>query len=261
MDTNDTFELGRMGAQGIIPASRAYAATVTIPEIAAGYIFGGLTPETTACDLWILSIDQVMSYIEDNQKNPMYNFWTKRDIKESDQSSLCRYGHSATLYNLNEVLIYGGLDMNRKYAKTPLSYNIDKGYVTILDESGDIPFQRIKSGMLAAGNGMVIMYGGKDLSSEGYFVDVWHLKINNDKIEYDKYEYDNEDDRKYMNWRKGFTMHYVRNIEDPIIIGGTYGNNQQSHAILTLPERKCKSQVDFVRGDCAPCPKGSILSR
>ena len=76
MDTNDTFELGRMGAEGIIPASRAYAATVTIPEIAAGYIFGGLTPVSTACTLWILLIDQVILYIEDNEKNSIYNFWT-----------------------------------------------------------------------------------------------------------------------------------------------------------------------------------------
>ena len=55
---------------------RAYAATVTIPEIAAGYIFGGLTPVSTACTLWILLIDQVILYIEDNEKNSIYNFWT-----------------------------------------------------------------------------------------------------------------------------------------------------------------------------------------
>ena len=160
------------------------------------------------------------------------------NFKRIYSSEFCRQGHCATLYNQNEILIYGGLDHNGNIAKTPISYNIDKGDVTILSEFGDIPSQRIKSGMLAAGNGMVIMYGGKDPISEGYFTDVWHLKINNYRIEYDRYDYSNENNYKYMNWRKGFTMHYVRNIEDPIIIGGTYGNNQQSHAILTLPERK-----------------------
>lgn len=48
MDADDTFEIGRMGVDGFVPASRAFASTITVPDMGAGYIVGGLTANVTA---------------------------------------------------------------------------------------------------------------------------------------------------------------------------------------------------------------------
>lgn len=43
------------------------------------------------------------------------------------------------------------------------------------------------------------------------------------------------------------------------MIGGAFGNNQQSQTIMTIPEEKCKNVDEFLQGACSPCPIGSTL--
>ena len=43
MDTDDTHELLHYNIQGSIPKARMFASGVSIPDIAAGYITGGMT--------------------------------------------------------------------------------------------------------------------------------------------------------------------------------------------------------------------------
>jgi len=114
--------------------------------------------------------------------------------------------------------------------------------------------------VLSTGGGMVILYGGVHLEGKGYFIDLWHFIVNKDKIEFQQVDYEKEGDNLFMTWRHGFTLHYVKGIQNPVLIGGTYGNNQQSRALVTLPEKKCKNMRDFAGGLCSPCPKGSLYS-
>lgn len=158
-----------------------------------------------------------------------------------------------------KFLIYGGLDPSRKFQDTAVSYDISKGILQILDANGTPPLPRLRTGLLSTGNGMVIMYGGKSISNEGYFTDLWHFTVKETTIKYKRVEYQGEGTKLFMSWRHGFSMHNVRNIKDPVIVGGTYGNNQQARVIVTLPEKKCTSLSEFDIGECSPCPKGSVL--
>lgn len=49
--------------------------------------------------------------------------------------------------------------------------------------------------------------------------------------------------------------------QNPIMIGGTFGNNQQSQMMMTIPETKCTSENAFLEGSCIPCPRGSVLTK
>ena len=46
--------------------------------------------------------------------------------------------------------------------------------------------------------------------------------------------------------------------QDPIMLGGTFGNNQQSQILMAIPETKCKDLNEFLEGICIPCPRGSM---
>lgn len=105
---------------------------------------------------------------------------------------------------------------------------------------------------------MVIMYGGVDPSMRGYLTDLWHMKIYPDRVLYEKVDYEYKGTAYMVSWRSGFTMEYLRGIHDPHLIGGTYGNNQQSQAMISMPEVECSSKYDFDTTTCSPCPRGSI---
>ena len=46
-------------------------------------------------------------------------------------------------------------------------------------DHGDIPPVRLTySNLLAAGNGMMTLYGGEDADRKGHFTDIWHLRIH-----------------------------------------------------------------------------------
>ena len=56
-------------------------------------------------------------------------------------------------------------------------------------------------------------------------------------------------------------MEYLRGINDPHLIGGTYGNNQQVQSLISIPEQECSSINDFDTTTCSPCPHGSIYDK
>lgn len=259
MDTADTHEIGRLGVSGIVPSPRMFAASVMNPDVGAGYIIGGMMEMGVACDIWALSVDRIISYVEDRYKSPITNFWIKREVSDHHMDYLCRSGHAAALIDPNTFLIYGGINEQRKFVDESVTFNVVRGTFTVLAAEGEKPDQRLRSGILSTGNGMVIMYGGVHLQGKGYYTDLWHFIVKGGKITYNRVQYPKEESNLFMTWRHGFSMHYVRNIKDPILIGGTYGNNQQAKVLVTLPEKKCKNEEDFATGDCSPCPRGSAL--
>lgn len=163
------------------------------------------------------------------------------------------------MINPSSFLIYGGINEARKFVSTPVSYDMSKKTVNVLTEVGDAPPERLRCGLLSTGANMNILYGGVHLKVDGYYTDLWHLTVNDNTITYTEVEYLNEDTHFFMTWRHGFTLHYVRNINDPILIGGTYGNNQQARVLISLPEKKCKSEREYISTTCSPCPRGSVI--
>lgn len=105
---------------------------------------------------------------------------------------------------------------------------------------------------------MVIMYGGVDPNMKGYLTDLWHFKLIDDYVLYEKVPYETAGTAYMVSWRSGFTMEYLRGIQDPHIIGGTFGNNQQSQALISIPELECANINDFETTTCSPCPRGSV---
>ena len=93
---------------------------------------------------------------------------------------------------------------------------------------------------------MIILYGGVDPKLRGYLTDLWHLKVSGDSVYYDKVNYEQKGTAYMVSWRSGFTMEYLRGINDPHLIGGTYGNNQQSQALISIPEIECASKKEFM---------------
>ena len=259
MDSADTFEIGRMGVKGIVPAPRILTGAVSVPDYSAAVFIGGKMDEGVAWDIWNLRLDRLISFLEDRNKFPITNFWERKTVSDDFTQLIWRSGHSMALINENTILIYGGIDDTKKFANTTITYNILNNKVIKLKEEGDIPEERMRNGVLPSGNKMVIMYGGVRLQGTGYYTDLWHMIVNNDTLLYQRVPYKNDGARLFMTWRHGFTMHYVRNIRDPILIGGTYGNNQQAKSLITLPEKKCKTDTEFKDGEWSPCPVGSIF--
>lgn len=119
-------------------------------------------------------------------------------------------------------------------------------------------FPNNRPAMLSTGNKMILMYGGSDKSQTVYSTDLWHLKVHNDHVLYQKVEYETKGTAYMISWRTGFTMEYIRGFNDPYLIGGTYGNNQQIQALFSIPEQECSSLSDFMTTTCSPCPHGSL---
>ncbi len=92
---------------------------------------------------------------------------------------------------------------------------------------------------------MVIMYGGVDPERRGYLSDLWHLKVTDQSVIYEKVEYETKGTAYMVSWRSGFTMEYLRGINDPHLIGGTFGNNHHSQALISIPEQECQNHQDF----------------
>lgn len=102
------------------------------------------------------------------------------------------------------------------------------------------------------------MYGGVDPKMRGYLTSLWHMKIQGDSVLYQRVVHENNGAAYILSWRSGFTMEYLRGINDPHLIGGTYGNNQQCQSLISMPERECSSMQEFEETTCSPCPPGSL---
>ena len=261
MNTNNTHEIGRKGVDGIVPAPRMFSASVMNTDIGTGYVMGGMLDMGTACDLWSLDIDKIILYVEDEEKAPLDNYWKMFDIQQSQEGFFCRSGHSAAMLDPTSFLIHGGIDEDKHYSNERIIFNIpNQNYKIITNVEGEIPGPRLRPGFLSTGNGMIILYGGVSLKGEEYYTDLWHITVDKfQRISYNRIIYPKSNIQFFMNWRQGFTLHYTRKIKDPVLIGGTYGNNQQSKVLITLPENKWRSEDEFKKGECSPCPRGSVL--
>lgn len=96
------------------------------------------------------------------------------------------------------------------------------------------------------------MYGGVDPKMRGYLTSLWHMKIQGDSVLYQRVVHEKNGAAYILSWRSGFTMEYLRGINDPHLIGGTYGNNQQCQALISMPERECSSMQEFEETTCSP---------
>lgn len=259
MDTDDTHELLHYNIQGSIPKARMFASGVLIPDISAGYITGGMTSNGIAWDIWGLKLDKLVSHVEDKNKNPIENFWISKTLDNLGGTTLCRQGHVSAAIGGDEFVVYGGVSEFNEFMSQTYSFRILTNELKILKAIGEQPEARQRWGVLSTGGRMVILYGGAHFE-KGYFIDLWHFVVNDRTIIFKKIDYTLEGDNLIMVWRHGFTMHYVRGEQDPILIGGTYGNNQQSQTIITLPEKKWADMNDFNDGICSPCPYGSVYS-
>ena len=105
----------------------------------------------------------------------------------------------------------------------------------------------------------MILYGGEDPSNQGSLSDLWHLKVHLEEKHIHFYEAKYKEDHEHyiLSWRKHFSLEFLPTIQDPVIIGGNYGNNQRSQILMTVPERICMDIVDYANGQCIPCPIGS----
>jgi hypothetical protein len=45
------------------------------------------------------------------------------------------------------------------------------------------------------------------------------------------------------------------------MVGGTFGNGQQTTILMTIPEQKCDNFDKFLSGACSPCSIGKKLSK
>lgn len=98
------------------------------------------------------------------------------------------------------------------------------------------PSNRFYHGIIGSGNGVVLMYGGEDDNGLA-LSEYWMLKINlfDATIGYIAYKPKSSYFSLIFAWREGFSLHHSPKIGHPILIGGSFGNNQQGKALLSLP--------------------------
>ena len=260
IDNKNLLELQTLNVSGIIPKERAYASGVMMKIIGAAYMVGGRNAEGFAWDLWALRIDRIIQHIEDPDTVGIENFWIKKEFDENeDMDVLCRFGHSSEEVTNSTFFVYGGVNKQNEVISKPLLYDVVEQTLTELQERGVyVPQPRNKPSLLATGNQMILMYGGVDPKRRGYLTDLWHLKIDAKIVYYEKVLYDTKGTAYMVSWRTGFTMEYLRGINDPHLIGGTYGNNQQVQSLISIPEQECSSMESYESSTCSPWPHGSI---
>lgn len=77
------------------------------------------------------------------------------------------------------MFVYGGINSDNFIVRDSFIFDMIDFYVIGLEEKGDVPPVRLSySNMLAAGNGMMTLYGGEDAERKGHFTDIWHLRIH-----------------------------------------------------------------------------------
>lgn len=265
MDAENVHNLIHQDIEGIIPSPRVFAAGELNEKFGAAYITGGKTKDfKTVCDMWVLNLEKMVEYVEQPTETAFVNIWQRKDVTNDMQTYFCRWGHTTGFVDSRYMLVYGGVNQDDKVVRDSFVFDMLEYYIVPLNEMGDKPSVRLtNSNLLEAGNGMMTLYGGEDVSHRGHFTDIWHLRIHVEKahVDFTKFDYKKGDhEHQILSWRYGFTLHYLKSQNDPVMIGGTYGNHQESQIMLVLPEDKCADQGHFEEGLCVPCPRGSIFS-
>jgi hypothetical protein len=111
---------------------------------------------------------------------------------------------------------------------------------------------------------MMLLYGGEQPSGMGSFSDIWHIRVHlkegNQHVHYSPGKLKGDHEHYIFSWRHGFSMHYLKEMSDPVIIGGTFGNGQTTNMMMLLPEKKCASVEEFEAGSCSMCSVGKVVS-
>jgi hypothetical protein len=172
---------------------------------------------------------------------------------------LCRSGQSTINIDETNVLIFGGAT-SKESDKTVL-FNIWTGKVNVLTNVNKAPSNRFYHGMINSGNGVALMYGGKD-EEDLILSEYWMFQVDTNKnsISYTTYKPKSSYFSMIFAWREGFSLHHSPTINHPIIIGGGFGNNQQGTSLLSLPSAFCADKEQFDKGDCTPCPRNSYFN-
>jgi hypothetical protein len=192
MDSNDVHTLTHQNIQGIIPTARVYAGGVINERFGAAFITGGRTTQGPACDMWTLDVEKTIMFIEQPDEYVFENIWHRDDVAEN-QDLFCRWGHATGFVNTRYMFIYGGVNNDGMVVRESFLFDmIDRDYIVKLTEEGDTPSVRMTfSNLLAAGNGMMTLYGGEDAGHKGHFTDIWHLRIHVEKahVDFTKIDY------------------------------------------------------------------------
>ena len=230
MDSERTHELTHDGITGYIPSGRMFSSAVLFENFGAAVMIGGLTKEGVAGDIWALDLDMVVNLVEQPKKYKKENVWTRRQVEEGAESHLARYGHASGLINNRALLVFGGIDADSYAMRDIFSYDFISNIVTPLQESGVPPPTRIGHGLLSIGNGMMLLYGGEDPQGRGSFSDLWHIRVHlaENDVHYSQAKYKDDHEHYILSWRTGFTFAFMPVSQNPIMLGGTFGNNQQS---------------------------------
>ena len=183
-----------------------------------------------------MNLDKIVSFVENPQESKFENIWVRSPI--ADPTIFCRWGHSTGLVNSRYMFVYGGVNHENYIVRDSFLYDMIEYDVISMEEKGELPPYRLMySNLLEAGNGMMTLYGGEDAERKGHFTDIWHLRIHTYNIsagekahvDYKRVNYEKgENGHQILSWRKGFTLHYLKSQDNPIMIGGTYGNRQES---------------------------------
>lgn len=130
-----------------------------------------------ACDMWSMNLEKMVSYVESPKETSFENIWLRLDL--DDPTIFCRWGHATGLVNERYMFVYGGINYDNFIVRDSFIFDMIEFFVIEMDEKGEIPPVRLTySNILAAGNGMMTLYGGEDYERKGHYTDIWHLRVH-----------------------------------------------------------------------------------
>ena len=244
------------------PKSRVFYGGEILVKYGTAIIIGGKgEDDSVICDIWSLDIEKAIQQIED-QNPKITKMFNRIPIPVRNKDQLWRYGLETTLIDETTLLIFGG-GANSRTSRSVI-FNILTNQLSELKSNGEAPSNRFHYGMLDSGNGVSLLFGGKEESSyiNNTLSDFWMLKTNkyNNSIKYIKYNTKSEMFNMLFAWREGFSIHHSPTLNHPIVIGGGFGNNQQSQALLLLPTIVWENYEDFLKDHWTPCSRGSYYN-
>jgi hypothetical protein len=170
--------------------------------------------------------------------------WFKKEVKPEEEDYVCRWAHTVGLVDNRHLFVFGGINDKSQAMRSVYAYDfIDNKFIPLKETTTEPLATRISNGLLSIGNGMMLLYGGEDPAGRGSFSDLWHIRVHlgEKDVHYTQAKYKGDHEHYILSWRQGFSLHFLKNMQDPVLIGGSFGNNQQSQMIMSIPESKCSN--------------------
>jgi hypothetical protein len=252
LDSRTGFELNDENIDENKPLNRAFFGGELLIKYGSAIIFGGRGEDNdTFCDIWTLDVEKALQVIENPSLKIIEKLWNKMPVLKRDKNKLCRYGQKTLLINDITIFIFGGA--TSPDSNSAIIYDVITNKLTTLYNKNDPPSNRFYHGTIGNGNGVVLMYGGEGENGLA-LSEYWMLKVdlNAGTIQYIAYNPKSSYFSLIFAWREGFSLHHSPRLGHPILIGGSFGNNQQGKALLVLPTITCASKEEFEIGDCTP---------